>query len=83
MCCMWYKRFLVVRSVKNVFYCSKEHQKLHWDRGPKGLCGKTDSSGGPIETQETMKLNLCKFRYPEFEIIFEPEPKDTRFWCTT
>jgi len=56
-------------------YCCRDHQSKHWNRGHRNLCGHRNKLGNLIETAETIRCNLEKFSFPEFEIIFEPEPE--------
>lgn len=53
---------------KSVSYCCKSHQKIDWKAGHKEQCGQDGGTG-------TMSGSLVQF--PEFEIVLEPEEKET------
>jgi len=56
-------------------YCCRDHQSKHWSRGHRNLCGHRNKMENLIETAETVRCNLEKFWFPEYEMIFEPEPE--------
>jgi hypothetical protein len=55
-------------SCRQVRYCSKQHQKLHWKAGHKRECQRGES-GPSMQEMSTLPLGL----FHEFELVVEAE----------
>lgn len=58
----------VCSKCKSVWYCGREHQKLHWKEHKK-VCSAERST----TSTNTLDTAQQDFLFPEYEIIVEPE----------